>query len=73
MIPAASAKATDSAAKTRVLAVVRDQQPRPTELLDLLQAELAYSSVQRARSELLDAGELELSSDRHLRIAHPSP
>lgn len=52
--------------KDRLLDVIRDRSPRPTELLDLLGVELSYRDVQDALCELLDAGQVELSSDRHL-------
>ena len=57
-------------AKDRVLAYVTERRPRPTELLDLLHGELSYSDIQDVVSELLDTGELELTSDRHLHITH---
>jgi hypothetical protein len=61
--------AVTPAVRDRVLKVVREGSPRPTELLDLLQKEFSYRDVEDALSELLDSGQIVLGSDRHLKAA----
>ena len=60
--------AVTPAVRNRILTMVREHTPRPTELLTLLQHELSYRDVQDALSELLDNGEIVLDSERHLRV-----
>jgi hypothetical protein len=55
-------------AKDTILEIVRKQSPRPTELLELLQATLSYREVQDTLALLLDTGEIEMGSDRRLRV-----
>jgi hypothetical protein len=56
------------AVRNRVIAVVRAQSPRPTELLDILQKDFSYRDVQDALSELLDDQQIMLDSKRHLKL-----
>ena len=50
-----------------VLERIRNESPRPTELLQLL-PEFSYEEVQDALSELLESAEVELASDRRLHV-----
>jgi len=54
-------------AKQLVLAAIEKQCPRPTELLEILGPQLSYAEIQDAVSELLEAGTIELTSNRSLR------
>lgn len=49
-----------------VLSVITDHSPKPTELLEILASQLSYTEIQDAMSELLEAGTVELGSDRRL-------
>lgn len=57
---------TDTETRRRVVRLVAERSPRPTELLQLLQ-DLSYSEVQDVIAELLDSGQIELDAERRLR------
>jgi|HubBroStandDraft_6_1064221.scaffolds.fasta_scaffold647990_2 hypothetical protein len=54
--------------RERVLGVIREHSPLPTELVELLNKEMSYREVQDALSELLESGEVTLESNLHLRV-----
>jgi hypothetical protein len=47
---------------------IREQEPKPTQLLALLSSQLSYGKIQDILSELLELGTVELGSDRRLRM-----
>ncbi len=52
----------------RVLEVIRQQSPRPMQLMELLEPALRYRDIQDALLELLESGTVTLSSDRRLSV-----
>lgn len=54
--------------RDEVVRVVRENSPRPTELLKLLESRMSYRDVQDALAELLETGEVTLDSDRRLIV-----
>jgi hypothetical protein len=57
---------TENETRRRVLQLISERSPRPTELLELFQ-DLSYSEVQDIVAELLDYGQVELDAERRLR------
>jgi hypothetical protein len=57
---------TENETRRRVLQLISEKSPRPTELLELLK-DLSYSEVQDVIAELLDYGQVELDAERRLR------
>lgn len=55
--------------KQLVFNAIEERMPKPTELIAILAAQLSYTEIQQAVSELLEAGTVELGSDRRLRPA----
>jgi len=55
-------------AKSLVLDFIRDNEPCPLDLLAKLRDSVSYAEIQEALRLLLDAGEIELTSDRRLKI-----
>lgn len=47
---------------------IREQEPKPTQLLALLSSQVSYGKIQDILSELLESGTVELGSDRRLRM-----
>ena len=57
----------------RLVQVVGEKNPRPTQLLELLkQEDVSYQQIQDALSELLNSGAIQLGSDRRLSIPNHS-
>jgi len=54
--------------RERVLRVIREHSPLPTELVELLSKEMSYREVQDILSELIESGEVNLDSNLHLQI-----
>lgn len=58
----------ESQLRERVLKVIEERSPLPTELVELLREKMSYREIQDALSELLESGEVALDSHLHLRI-----
>jgi hypothetical protein len=55
-------------AKRRIREAVGNNSPRPTDLLNDLASTMPYGQMRDALTELLEAGEVELSPDLRLRL-----
>jgi predicted kinase len=53
--------------RERVIDAIGERAPLPTELVELLSADMSYREVQDVLSELLESGQVVLDSDLHLR------
>lgn len=65
-----SKQATDL--RNVILRAITDHQYRPIELLRELQSsDFTESALKDELAQLIDAGIIELSPDRHIRLRHP--
>ena len=54
-----------------ILRALKDRPYRPIELLQELRAETTESALKDGLAELINAGIIELSPDRHIRLREP--
>ncbi len=55
-------------AKGEVYTEIRDREPTPMELLRKFHRQITYQLLQDVLREMLENGEIQLGSDRHLRV-----